>query len=84
MEKASRENIAKHLLEYQLNMVDKELIHTMDDDAWRFNITMTTLQRFEFKKYAIGLIQKLFKVNKTKATKTYEDFIKDFGLRIKN
>lgn len=84
MEKATRENLARHLLEYQLNMVGKSIIDTLDDDKWKFNFTMTTLQRFEFKKYSIALIQKLFKCNKTKATKTYEDFIVEFGVRIKN
>lgn len=84
MEKATRENISQHLMEYQLNMVGKTLMNVVDDDTWKFNITMNYAQREEFKKYCISTIQKVFKCNRTKAEDTYNIFIQSFGLRIKN
>lgn len=84
MEKANRENISQHLMEYQLKMVGKTLMDVVDDDRWRFNITMNLEQREEFRKYTIATIQRIFKCNRTKAENTYNTFIHDFGLRIKN
>ena len=82
--KITRENIAKHLVEYELEMVGKTLMDTLDDDKWFFNNTMTTIQFEEFQKYALALIRKTFKCNKTNATKTFDWFNLQFGLRIKN
>jgi hypothetical protein len=62
-EKITRENVAMHLVEYQLRMVEKSLINMVDDDQWRFNITLTTIQS-EFKQYAITVLKKTFKCNK--------------------
>lgn len=85
MEKAkvTRENINKHLIEYQLQMVGKSLIDTLDDDRWWFNITMTSEQKIAFNKYAFKLIKKTFKCNTQKATNTLKWFNEEFGLRIK-
>lgn len=80
----NRENITKHLIEYQLEMVGKSMMDTLDDDKWYFNITMTTEQFEEFKKYSIKLIKKVFKCNTTKALRTFDWFNLTFGLRIKN
>ena len=80
----NRENITKHLIEYQLNMVGKSMIDTLDDDQWYFNNTLTSEQHEEFKKYAISLLKKVFKFNKYKAESTFNWFDLSFGLRIKN
>lgn len=82
--KINRENITKHLIEYQLNMVGKKLEDTLDDDLWYFNNTMTPEQHEEFKSYAIPLLKKVFKFNKTKAESTFGWFNLQFGLRIKS
>jgi hypothetical protein len=82
--KITRENITRHLIEYQLAMVGKSMMDTLDDDKWYFNITMTTEQFTEFKKYSIKLIKKIFKCNTTKALRTFDWFNLEFGLRIKN
>lgn len=82
--KVNRENAARHLVEYQLAMVGKSMMDTLDDDMWYFNITMTTEQHEEFKKYAIKLIKKIFKCNTARATRTFDWFNLQFGLRIKN
>ena len=82
--KINRENITRHLIEYQLAMVGKSMMDTLDDDKWYFNITMTTEQFEEFKKYSIKLIKKVFKCNTTRAKSTFDWFNLAFGLRIKN
>lgn len=82
--KINRENITKHLIEYQLNMVGKKLEDTLDDDLWYFNNTMTPEQHEEFKSYAISLLKKVFKFNKKKAESTFGWFNLQFGLRIKS
>ncbi|MFN9112864.1 MAG: hypothetical protein ACK5XN_22595 [Bacteroidota bacterium] len=84
MEKITRENIERHLLEYQLSMVDKTLMDTIDDDKWWFNITMTQEQHNEFRNYAVKLIRKTFRCNKANGEKTFDWFNGNFGLRIKN
>ncbi len=82
--KVNRDNITKHLVEYQLGMVGKTMLDTLDDDKWYFNITMTQEQHEEFKRYAIPLLKKIFKFNKTKADATFNWFNLAYGLRIKN
>ena len=82
--KINRANITKHLIEYQLDMVGKRLVDTLDDDLWYFNWTMTQEQHEEFKRYAIPLLKKIFKFNKGRAEQTFDWFNLQFGLRIKN
>jgi len=84
MAKITRMNIAEHLLDYQLRMVGKTRIDILDDDKFFFNTTMTREQLTEFKEYAIPLLQKTFKFNKTKAENTFKFFRDQFGVRIKN
>jgi hypothetical protein len=81
--KINRENISRHLVEYQLKMVGKTIMDTLDDDMWYFNITMTQKQHEEFKAYALALIKKVFKCNKLRALRTFDWFNLEFGLRIK-
>jgi len=82
--KINRENISRHLVEYQLKMVGKTMMDTLDDDMWYFNITMTQKQHEEFKAYAVELIKKVFKCSKNRALKTFDWFNLVYGLRIKN
>jgi hypothetical protein len=82
--KITRDNITKHLIEYQLQMVGKSLLDTLDDDMWYFNMTMTQDEYEEFKKYAVKLIRKTFRCNRLKGEKTFDWFNMQFGLRIKN
>jgi len=81
--KITRDNIARHLVEYQLLMVGKTIEDTLSDDKWYFNWTMTSAQHESFKNYAIPLIKKIFKCNKSKAEKTFDWFNLGYGLRIK-
>ena len=81
--KITRENLEKHLLEEQLKIVEKELVDTLKD-SWRFDNTLTTLQKEEFEKYSIKLIKKVLKCNKSKAQAAFDKFFSLFGLRLKN
>ncbi len=82
--KITRDNITKHLVEYQLKMVGKTLLDTLDDDNWYFNITMTQTEFDEFRKYAVKLIRKTFRCNRLRGESTFDWFNMQFGLRIKN
>ena len=82
--KITRDNITNHLVEYQLAMVGKTLLDTLDDDMWYFNFTMTQAEHEEFRKYAIKLIRKTFRCNRLNGEKTFDWFNLQFGLRIKN
>jgi hypothetical protein len=82
--KVNRSNVMRHLIEYQLDMVGKRLVDTLDDDKWYFNWTMTSAQRIEFNKYAIQTMKKVFKFNTNKAKDSLAWFHQQFGLRIKD
>ena len=84
MKKITRENIADHLMEYQLAMVGKRIEDIMDDDKWKEHFAVTSKQRAEFKRYAIPLLEKTFKFNRSRAEATYAYFISTCGVRIKN
>lgn len=79
----NRANITRHLIEYQLDIVGKRLIDTLDDDKWYFNWTITREEHAMFKRYAIRTLKKVFKFNTTKANETFNWFYEQFGLRIK-
>ena len=81
--KINRTNIADHLIEYQLNMIGKTVLDVSGDERWYSNNTMTPEQHEEFKAYAIPLLKKIFKFNKTRAERTFGWFDLQFGLRIK-
>jgi hypothetical protein len=51
---------------------------------WYHTNTMTQEQHEEFKAYAIPLLKKIFKFNKTRAEGTFGWFNLQFGLRIKS
>jgi hypothetical protein len=82
--KVNRENISNHLIEYQLQMIGKSMSDILDDDKWYYNNTITSEQFEKFKAYAIPLLKKVFKFNKSKAERTFDWFNLSFGLRIEN
>jgi hypothetical protein len=83
MEKLTRENLVQHLVDYELNMVGKTRLNAIDDDRWYFNFTMTRKQHNEFKVYAIKLIRKIYKCNRLRGEKWFDQFDMAYGLRIK-
>jgi hypothetical protein len=84
MAKINRENIADHLLDYQLGMVGKSMQEAYMTKEWYSKWTMTQEQHDAFKAYAIPLLKKVFKCNKSRADDTFNWFDLEFGLRIKN
>jgi len=83
MEKISRINITRHLVEFELEIVGKTLIDTLSTDNWIFDFTMTRAQLEQFHAYAIPLIKKTFHCNKGKAEETFQWFRENLGLRLK-
>jgi len=84
MPKIDRTNVAKYLLEYQLNMIGKTYYEAKHTEEWFKKWTMTEEQFNYFKSYSIPLLKKTFKCNKTKAEMTFEWFNLQFGLKIKD
>jgi hypothetical protein len=84
MGKINRENIADHLLDYQLGMIDKSMQEAYMTKQWYDKWTMTQEQHDQFKAYALPLLKKVFKCNKSRAEDTFNWFDLEFGLRIKN
>jgi len=82
--KVNRTNITDHLIEYQLNMIGKTIEDVKKDEVWYHTNTFTQEQFEEFKTYAIPLLKKIFKFNKSKAESTFSWFNLQFGLRINN
>ena len=83
-DKVNRSNIGEHLIKYQLAMVGKTMEEALLDDMWFFNWKITHEKYVEFKRYAILLIKKVFKCNKSRAESTFQWFDLQFGLRIKD
>jgi len=84
MSRINRENIAEHLIDYQLGMIDKSMQEAYMTKEWYSKWTMTTEQHEVFKAYALPLIKKVFKCRKAKAEDTFDWFDLQFGLRIKD
>jgi hypothetical protein len=78
----NRTNIAEHLIRYQLEMIGRTWEEAQNDDMWFFNWTMTQEQADQFRAYAIPLIKKVFKCNKSRAEGTFSWFFLEFGLRV--
>jgi len=84
MAKINRENIAEHLIDYQLDMIGKSMQEAYMTKEWYSKWTMTTDQHEVFKAYALPLIKKVFKCRKERAESTFQWFDLQFGLRIKD
>ena len=78
----NRTNITEHLIEHQLNIIGKTIKEIEEDDLWYVNNTLTEEQFEEFRRYAIPLLKKVFKFNKSKAESTFEWFNLQFGLKV--
>ena len=77
----NRMNISDHLIEYQLNLVGIEKL----SDVENYNkLTITENQHKLFRSYAIPLLKKIFKFNKSKSENTFDWFLLQYGLNVKN
>jgi hypothetical protein len=84
MGKINRFNIAEHLVDVQLKMVNRTMFEAMQNPDWFHEWTMTTEQYEKLKAYAIPLLKKVFKFNTNKAKSTFDFFILQYGLKIKD
>lgn len=82
MPKINRENIAIHLIEYELNMVGKTLEEAEKSSTWYSDNNMTEEQYEMFKGYAIPLIKKVFRCSKKRAEETFKWFDFMYGIRV--
>lgn len=81
--KINRTNITEHLIEYQLSLIGLTIKDVEEDEKWYYNNTLTPEQHDKLKAYAIPLLKKIFKFNKSKAESTFGWFDLQHGLRIK-
>lgn len=84
MEKINRLNIGDHLLDHLLSLIGKTMKDAQENTNWFNEWTVTQNQYDEFRKYAVALLKKTLKCNKSKAEYTFEWFYTQFGLKIKN
>ncbi len=84
MGKINRFNIAEHLVDVQLKMVNRTMFEAMQNPDWFHEWTMTTEQYEKLKVYAIPLLKKVFKFNTNKAKSTFDFFMLQYGLKIKD
>ena len=82
MANINRENIAEHLLDYQLSMIDRSMYEALTNPKWKQEWSLTAEQYAQYERYAIPLLKKVFKFNTTKAKQTLK-FLDNFGLKIK-
>jgi hypothetical protein len=79
MGKINRFNIAEHLVDVQLKMVNRTMFEAMQNPDWFHEWTMTTEQYEKLKAYAIPLLKKTFKFNTNKAKSTFDFFRLNYG-----
>ena len=82
MEKITRDNIVKHLQEFQLKMVGKTYQDAENDPEWYHNNTFNVEQLTDFNVYALPLIKKVLKVSNKKAKAILGEFSLNWGLRV--
>lgn len=80
----NRDNIYIHLLEKQLNLIEKTIPNALLDRNWKEEWTITKNQLQEFENYAIPLLMKTFKFSKGKAVSTFTWFLLSHGLKVKD
>lgn len=81
--KINRENIADHLLEYQLNLIGKTIEDVAKEPNWLKVWSISQENHDLFRAYAIQMLKKVFKYNTSKAKQTFDWFGLGFGLKIK-
>lgn len=80
--KPTRENIAMHLVEMQMNMIGKTFEDAETNQNWFHDYTMTSEQFLEFRNKAVALIKKVYRCNKATAAKNFDWWNLNWGLRI--
>lgn len=79
--KVNRTNIARHLLEYQLNIIGKTTNDAKKVENWFSKWTIKDSDYELLKSYSIKLLKKTFKFNNFKAHQTFSWWYLQFGLK---
>ena len=82
MKKLKRENLAEHLIEYQLNLIELTTLDALFNKDWIKKWSLTEEQHNIWKKYCIKTIKEVLKINSVKAKKTFEWLNLGYGLKI--
>lgn len=78
--KITRQNLSEHLFEKQLEIIGKSVQDAVTERNWRGEWCMTHEEFGKFRQYAIPLIKKTFKCNRSKAISTFNWFLINFGV----
>lgn len=81
MTKPTRSNISELMFEYQLSLIGKTVQDALNNRNWKneWSIPKEEIERFRL--HWIPIIKKVFKCNKSKAQKTIDFFMCNFGLK---
>lgn len=82
-ESLNRENLPKHLGEFQLNLVGKRSIDMIMENKKFYDYEISKEEYEVFKIYAIAMMKKVYKCNRKIAEENFNWFYKRFGLKIK-
>lgn len=82
--KVTRENMIFHLMSYQFDLLDKDVVDAAMTVDWRLKWSITPKQLAYFKEYAIPLIKKVYRCNRSKAINTFDWFQDNYGLSIRS
>lgn len=80
--KPTRETLAMHLVEMQMDMIGKTFEDAEANQNWFNENTMTSEQFLEFRNKAISIIKKVYRCNKATASKNFDWWNLNWGLRI--
>jgi hypothetical protein len=80
--KISRENLAQHLIIYQLKLINKTPKDAYKDKEWSYKWTIPENTYKEYRKYALNTIQKVLKCSPKKSRGIFGALQFCFGLNI--
>jgi len=82
MKKINRENLANHLIVYQLSLIGKTVKEASKDREWSYKWTIPEDKYKEYRKYSLATIQKVLKCTPKKARGIFGALYFCFGLNI--
>jgi len=82
MEKITKQNLAEHLIQKQLEYVGKTIEDIKSDEKWYNNNTLTKEQYEEWKDYSLKLIKKTIKYRKSFVEREFAMFDLMYGLKV--
>ncbi len=80
--KVTRENLAEHLVIYQLSLIGRTMKDAEKDREWSYKWTIPESKYKEYRKYALNTIQKVLKCSPRKSKGIFGALQFCFGLNI--